>query len=66
MKTRRTPSASASLAAPLNRLLDQPTPDASAREKGPKAQDTFEVWHHHSSLRRPSEWALMLQFDQRR
>jgi hypothetical protein len=41
-------------------------PDGGAREKGSKAQDTFEVWHHHASLRRPSEWALMLQFDQRR
>ena len=55
-----------SLNARLPRLVDQPSPDTGAREKGPKAQDGFEVWHHHGSVRRPAEWALMLQFDQRR
>jgi len=50
----------------LPRLLDHPTPDGGGRDKGSKSLDRFEVWHHHNSLRRPSEWALMLQFDQRR
>jgi len=55
-----------SMAGPIPRLLDQSAPDAKAREKGSKAHDTFEVWHHHASVRRSSEWALMLRFDQRR
>ena len=36
------------------------------RDKGPKEADRFEVWHHHGSLRSPSEFALLLRFDQRR
>jgi hypothetical protein len=50
----------------LPRLVDQPAPEEGVRDKGSKSQDRFEVWHHHGSLRRPAEWALMLQFDQRR
>lgn len=37
-----------------------------ARDKGPKALDRFEVWHHHVSLRQPGELALMLRLDERR
>ena len=66
MKTSRKPSPTDTLNAGISRMVEQPMPDGGAREKGSKAQDTFEVWHHHASLRRPSEWALMLQFDQRR
>lgn len=66
MKSSRIKPSLANLGARLPRLVDQPTPEAGVREKGPKAQDSFEVWHHHASVRRPAEWALMLQFDQRR
>lgn len=66
MKTQRsTPSLSA-LSERLPRLLSRKASDADARDKGPKTQDAFEVWHHHVALRRPSEWELLLQFDQRR
>ncbi|NBO76187.1 MAG: hypothetical protein EBV28_04045 [Betaproteobacteria bacterium] len=66
MKPNRSSSPLARLGSTLPRLVDQPAPEAGARDKGPKSQDQFEVWHHHGSLRRPSEWDLMLQFDQRR
>jgi hypothetical protein len=66
MKTSRKPAPAASLNAGISRMVEQPVPAGDAREKGSKSQDTFEVWHHHASLRHPSEWALMLQFDQRR
>jgi len=46
------------VSAPLTALIE--------RDKGPKDSDRFEVWHHHASLRRPGEYALMLQLDQRR
>ena len=37
-----------------------------AEDKGPKASDAFEVWHHHAATRNPAHLALMLRFDQRR
>jgi hypothetical protein len=66
MNSTRSSSPLSRLGSTLPRLGDQPAPEDGARDKGSKSQDQFEVWHHHSSLRRPSEWALMLQFDQRR
>ncbi|NBT10911.1 MAG: hypothetical protein EBT24_07915 [Betaproteobacteria bacterium] len=66
MNSSRSKSSAARLVAARPQLVDQPSPEGGARDKGSKAQDSFEVWHHHGSLRQPSEWALMLQFDQRR
>lgn len=66
MKSSRSQTSLSSLGERLPRLLNRGAPDADARDKGPKSQDAFEVWHHHASLRRPSEWDLLLQFDQRR
>lgn len=36
------------------------------RDKGSKAEDGFEVWHHHVDVGHPAELARLLQFDQRR
>ncbi len=66
MNSTRSKSTLSALSQRLPKLSSGHSVDADGREKGPKAQDSFEVWHHHASLRRPSEWDLMLQFDQRR
>ena len=66
MNSTRNPYTLSTLSQRLPKLLSGAAVDVDGREKGPKAQDSFEVWHHHASLRRPSDWALMLQFDQRR
>ncbi len=68
MNSTRSSSPLSRLGSTQSRLVDQPVPvpEADARDKGSKSQDQFEVWHHHGRPRRPSEWALMLQFDQRR
>lgn len=39
---------------------------APQHDKGSKSADSFEVWHHHQSVRQPAEWALMMRFDRRR
>lgn len=61
---------SSSLVAPTRRAIPMPKRrslrEPSVREKGSKAGDGFEVWHHHVHLDQPSELALMLQFDERR
>ena len=54
------PQADAALVA---MATDMPT---DTRDKGPKASDQYEVWHHHVSLRRPGEMDLMLRLDRRR
>ncbi len=66
MNTTRSKSTLTSFSERLPRLLNRQPGDEDGRDKGSKSQDAFEVWHHHGSLRHPSEWALLLQFDQRR
>lgn len=66
MKSNRSTPSRSSLKDRLPRILGTAPSDTEAREKGPKTQDAFEVWHHHAALRRPAEWDLLLQFDQKR
>jgi hypothetical protein len=66
MKTTRTAQTLTSLSERIPRLLSRSAADPQAKDKGPKSHDAFEVWHHHAALRRPAEWDLLLQFDERR
>ncbi len=66
MKSPRSQSSVSTSSDRFPRLLGRQAADELVRDKGSKSQDSFEVWHHHGSLRRPSDWALLLQFDQRR
>lgn len=66
MKNNRTAQSLTNLTERIPRLLGRSSADPQARDKGPKSHDSFEVWHHHGALRRPAEWDLLLQFDQRR
>ncbi len=67
MNSKRSKSALTSLGERFPKLLGRDPSEPQGPEKGPKAQDAFEVWHHHSAARHSGgDWALLLELDQRR